>query len=93
MAEDAKGLIEVATRRFKTGHQLGLMRANVELAGRLADAAALPSPLLAAAREALASAEARLGYSVDHTALIKWLETLTPSEPAKPVSDETSGPA
>jgi hypothetical protein len=30
---------------------------------------------------------------VDHTALIKWLETLAPSEPAKPVSDETTGPA
>jgi 3-hydroxyisobutyrate dehydrogenase len=84
---------EVASRRFKTGHQLGLMRANIELAGRLAGAAALPSPLLAATREALASAEARLGYSVDHTALIKWLETLTPSEPAQPASDETDGPA
>ena len=84
---------EVATRRFRTGNQLGLMRANVELAGRLAGAATLPSPLLAAVREALASAEARLGYSMDHTALIKWLETLIPPESAKPVSDETTGPS
>jgi 3-hydroxyisobutyrate dehydrogenase len=84
---------EVATRRFKTGHQLGLMRANVELAHRLTGAAGLPSPLLTATKDALASAEARLGYSMDHTALIKWLETLAPSEPAKPVSDETAGPA
>ncbi len=84
---------EVATRRFKTGHQLGLMRANVELAGQLAGAAGLPSPFLAAVQDALAGAEARLGYSIDHTALIKWLETLTPSEPAKPVSDETAGTA
>lgn len=84
---------EVAARRFKSGHQLGLMRANVELAGRLGAAAGLPSPLLTAAREALASAEAQLGYSMDHTALIKWLETLTPPEPAKPEPDVTPGPA
>ena len=38
---------------------------------------------LTAAKDALAGAEARLGYSVDHSALIKWLETLTPPEPAK----------
>jgi 3-hydroxyisobutyrate dehydrogenase len=76
---------EVATRRFRGGHQLGLMRANVELAGRLADAAGLPSPFLVAARNALASAEAQLGYSMDHTALIKWLEALSPSEQVPPV--------
>jgi 3-hydroxyisobutyrate dehydrogenase-like beta-hydroxyacid dehydrogenase len=74
---------EVATRRFKTGQQLGLVRANVELIGRLAGVAGLPSPLLAAVIDALTSAEERLGYSVDHSAVIKWLETLTPPEPAK----------
>jgi len=84
---------EVAARRFRSGHQLGLMRANVGLASRLADAAALPSPLLAAAKDALAAAETRLGYSVDHTALIKWLETLTPPEPANQTPDATTGPA
>ena len=88
---------EVATRRFKTGQQLGLMRANVELAGQLAGAAGLPSPILDAALDALASAEERLGYSVDHSAVIKWLETLTPPESAKPNSgtapDTTAGPA
>ena len=84
---------EVAARRFKTGHQLGLMRANVELAGRLADASGLPSPLLIATKDALAAAEALLGYSMDHSALIKWLETLTTPEPTKPASDETMGSA
>jgi 3-hydroxyisobutyrate dehydrogenase len=84
---------EVATRRFKTGHQLGLLRSNVELADRLAGAAGLPSPLLAAAKDALAGAEALLGYSMDHTALIKWLETLTPPEPANSGPNETTGPA
>jgi 3-hydroxyisobutyrate dehydrogenase len=84
---------EVATRRFKTGHQLGLLRSNVELADRLAGAAGLPSPLLTAAKDALACAEALLGYSMDHTALIKWLETLTPPEPANSGPNETTGPA
>jgi 3-hydroxyisobutyrate dehydrogenase len=84
---------EVATRRFRTGHQLGLLRANVELAGRLAGAMGLPSPLLVAANEALASAEASLGYSIDQTALIKWLETLAPSGSAEPATDAVTGPA
>lgn len=74
---------EIATRRFKTGQQLGLLRANVELASRLAGQADLPSPLLTATKYALADAEALLGYSMDHTALIKWLETLTPPDPTK----------
>lgn len=78
---------EVASRRFRSGPQLGLMRANVELAGRLAGAAGLPSPLLTATTGALASAEATLGYSMDHTALIKWLETLVPPEPVTPESE------
>ena len=84
---------EVATRKFKSGHQLGLMRANVELANRLADAASLPSPLLIATNNALANAEAQLGYSVDHTALIKWLETLAPQEAIMPATGEGTGSA
>jgi|SRR5215469_370347 len=84
---------EVATRRFKSGHQLGLMRANVELAKRLANTAGLPSPLLTATRDALAGAEQLLGYSMDHTALIKWLETLTPPEPPRPAPNESAAPA
>jgi 3-hydroxyisobutyrate dehydrogenase len=90
---DKKLRTEVATRRFKSGHQLGLMRANVELAGKLASAANLPSPLLAAASEALSSAEAQLGYSVDQTALIKWLETIPRPEPTAPENDATTDPA
>jgi 3-hydroxyisobutyrate dehydrogenase len=84
---------EVATRRFKSGHQLGLLRANVELAGRLAGAADLPSPLLTAEIEALASAEEALGYSIDQSALIKWLEALTPSRSGNPAPDAVTGPA
>jgi 3-hydroxyisobutyrate dehydrogenase len=68
---------DVATRRFKTGQSLGILNANVELAARLADAAGIVSPLMVATRDALAKAEAKLGYGADQSAMIKWLEGLT----------------
>ncbi len=82
---------DMATRRFKSGHSLGILRANVELAARLAKSAGVPLPLMAPAQGALNDAEARLGYGADQSAIIKWLETLvteadkdtgTASEPA-----------
>ena len=85
---------EVATRRFKTGQSLGILNANVALAAQLAAAAGIVSPLMDAARGALNQAEARIGYGADQSAIIKWLETLTPiaaDPPAGP--DEESGPA
>ena len=80
---------EVATRRFKTGRSLGILNANVELAARLAGAAGIVSPLLAATREALVQAEARLGYGADQSAIIKWLETLVPASSAAPDGEES----
>ena len=68
---------EVATRRFKTGQSLGILNANVELAAQLAASAGIVSPLMAATRDALVKAEARLGYGADQSAIIKWLEGLT----------------
>ena len=85
---------QVATRRFKTGQQIGVLHANVALAARLAEASGLPSPLLAVTRDSLEKAEARLGYSQDMSALLKWLESLTPPPPASTVDAETkTGPA
>jgi 3-hydroxyisobutyrate dehydrogenase len=86
---------EVATRRFKTGLQLGVVRANVGLAEQMADAAQMPSPMLAVTRDALIQAEAQLGYSMDHSAVIKWLETLTPprTTEAEAAPDTKTGPA
>ena len=72
---------DMATRRFKTGLQLGLLRANVDLAAQLAGSAGMVSPLLAATRDAMARAESRLGYGADQSAIIKWLETLTFPQP------------
>jgi 3-hydroxyisobutyrate dehydrogenase-like beta-hydroxyacid dehydrogenase len=86
---------EVATRRFKTGLQLGVLRANVVLAERMADGAGMPSPMLSTTKEALVQAEARLGYSMDHSALIKWLETLAVprGDQAQTGPDTKTGPA
>jgi len=72
---------EVATRRFRTGLQLGVLRANVDLAAQLSEKAGVILPMLAATNEAWAKAEARLGYGVDHSSVIKWLETLVPEAP------------
>jgi 3-hydroxyisobutyrate dehydrogenase len=67
---------DMATRRFKSGHSLGILRANVELAARLAKSAGVALPLMTPAQNALGEAEARLGYGADQSAIIKWLETL-----------------
>lgn len=72
---------DVATRRFKTGLQLGVLRGNVELAAGLAERASLVLPLLDATGKAWSQAEARLGYGADHSAIITWLETLVAEAP------------
>jgi 3-hydroxyisobutyrate dehydrogenase len=72
---------EVVTRRFDTGLQLGIVRRNLELAARLAAAADVNSPLIAATLAAWTAAEAQLGYGADHTAIIKWLEGLPSLKP------------
>ena len=86
---------EVVTRRFDTGLQLGIVRRNLELAARLADTTDLNSPLIAATLAAWSAAEARLGYGADHTAIIKWLETLPslkpPAEPEPGREDAPRG--
>jgi 3-hydroxyisobutyrate dehydrogenase len=84
---------EVVTRRFDTGLQLGIVRRNLELAARLAAAADVNSPLIAATLAAWSAAEARLGYGADHTAIIKWLETLPSLKPpAEPAPDREFAP-
>jgi len=81
---------EVATRRFKSGLQLGVLRINVELAAQLAKDAGLVLPLLQATESAWTQAEARLGYGTDHSAVIKWLESLLVEEPEKPDDSESA---
>jgi 3-hydroxyisobutyrate dehydrogenase len=90
-AEIAKTLTsDVATRRFKTGLQLGVLRGNVELAAQLAAGAGLVLPLLQATSGAWSQAEARLGYGADHSAIIKWLETLVVEAPEEEKPDQSA---
>ncbi len=81
---------DVATRRFKTGLQLGVLRSNVELAAQLAERAGIVLPLLGATNKAWSDAEARLGYGVDHSAVITWLETLVAEAPQEPAADQSA---
>jgi 3-hydroxyisobutyrate dehydrogenase len=82
---------DMATRRFKSGHSLGILRANVELAARLAKSAGVALPLMAPAQNALGEAEARLGYGADQSAIIRWLETLVADTATTPEPADTGG--
>jgi 3-hydroxyisobutyrate dehydrogenase len=84
---------EVASRQFDSGVQLGLVRRNLDLVARLAAATDTRSPLMDATVAAWGGAERALGYGADHTAIIKWLETLPslkpePEEKAESVASE-----
>jgi 3-hydroxyisobutyrate dehydrogenase len=67
---------EVLTRRFQSGRALGMIRGNIELAAKLAAGLAIGSPMLDATRAAWCEADAQLGSGADHTAIIRWLESL-----------------
>jgi 3-hydroxyisobutyrate dehydrogenase-like beta-hydroxyacid dehydrogenase len=81
---------EVVTRRFDTGLQLGLVRRNLDLAARLAEATDTRSPLIEATLAAWNAAEKKLGYGADHTSVIKWLETLPTLKPSPAPDAEPS---
>jgi len=84
---------DMATRRFKSGHSLGILRANVELAARLAKSASVALPLMAPAQKALSEAEARLGYGADQSAIVKWLDTAAGLEDTGKKAEAKSEPA
>jgi 3-hydroxyisobutyrate dehydrogenase len=81
-------LQEVVARRFRSGTSLGMIRHNVELAGRLAAALQVGAPMLEATRRAWSEAETALGSGADHTAVIKWLERLQPPSETAAKPDE-----
>jgi 3-hydroxyisobutyrate dehydrogenase-like beta-hydroxyacid dehydrogenase len=80
---DVDGVLaqEVVSRRFDSGVQLGLVRRNLDLVARLAAATDTRSPLIDATLAAWTGAERTLGYGADHTAIIRWLETLPSLKP------------
>ncbi len=84
---------EVATRRFDSGVQLGLVRRNLDLVARLAEATDTRSPLIDATLAAWTGAERKLGYGADHTAVIKWLETLPGLKPETDAEPAASAPS
>jgi len=92
---DADSMVrrEIVTRRFDTGLQLGIVRRNLELAARLAVATDTRSPLMEATLAAWTAAEKKLGYGADHTAIIKWLETLPGFKPEPDRTPEPLGNA
>ena len=69
---------QVLTRQFDSGLALGHLLKSLETTSGIARAAGVQAPLLAACRDAWATAETRLGSGADQTALIRWLETLLP---------------
>ncbi|HEX3755548.1 MAG TPA: NAD(P)-dependent oxidoreductase [Rhizomicrobium sp.] len=84
---------EVASRRFKSGTQLGVLHDNVALAERVARVAGLRLPLMTQTEAMLKQAENLLGYSNDQSAVIKWLETLVAEQGEAPQGPETqTGP-
>jgi 3-hydroxyisobutyrate dehydrogenase len=84
---------EVLTRRFQSGRSLGMIRGNIELAAKLATDLKICSPMLEATKAAWSEAEARLGSGVDHTAVIRWLESLQPPNEAAGQSEQVDGVA
>jgi hypothetical protein len=70
-----------------------MIRGNIEMAARLAASLQMSSPMLEAARNAWSEADARLGSGADHTAVIRWLETQKPKEPAAEPAQHAEGRA
>ena len=70
---------QVLTRQFDSGLALGHLLKNLETASNAAQACGVRAPLLTACRDTWAAAETRLGSGADQSALIRWLETLTPA--------------
>jgi 3-hydroxyisobutyrate dehydrogenase len=70
---------QVLTRQFDSGLALGHLLKSLETASNAAQAYGVQAPLLAACRDSWAAAESRLGSGADQSALIRWLETLTPA--------------
>jgi 3-hydroxyisobutyrate dehydrogenase len=75
---------QVLTRRFRSGVSLGMIHRNIATAAKLTETMSVASPLLEATRAAWEEAEAALGSGADHTAIIRWLESLRPNAPEQP---------
>ena len=66
----------VLSRSFDSGFSLALMVKDLGTAVALADETGTPAPFSAECRALWARAGAALGAGADHTAVVRWLETL-----------------
>ena len=66
----------VLSRRFASGFSLDLMLKDLTTALDLAHATETPAPFSAACLELWAAAQAQLESGADHTAVVRWFETL-----------------
>jgi 3-hydroxyisobutyrate dehydrogenase len=66
----------VLSRSFASGFSLALMVKDLATALELAEETGTPAPFGAACRDLWARAERELGEPADHTAVVRWLETL-----------------
>lgn len=66
----------VLSRSFASGFGLDLMVKDLTTAVQLAQATATPAPFSSACRELWAAAQAQLETGADHTAVVRWFESL-----------------
>ena len=66
----------VLSRHFASGFSIDLMVKDLTTAVELAHATGTPAPFSAACRELWAAAQAQLESGADHTAVVRWFETL-----------------
>ncbi len=82
----------VLTRQFGSGISLGMVHRNIAAADKLAGTLGIRSPMLESTRAAWAQAEATLGSGADHTAVIRWLESLQPPASAAEEPESVTAP-
>ena len=73
---ESKFPLYILKRQFNSGFAVGLLAKDLGLAREIAEATATPATLMQACAELWESAEARLGFSADHTEYMKYLEKL-----------------
>jgi 3-hydroxyisobutyrate dehydrogenase-like beta-hydroxyacid dehydrogenase len=70
-----------------------MIRGNIELAAKLAATLNIISPMLEATKTAWSEADAQLGSGADHTAVIRWLESLQMPDEADEQPEQVEGVA
>ena len=78
-------------KRLERGHGAPGNADGANACDRLAAALETMSPMLEATKAAWCAADAELGSGADHTAIIRWLESLQPPKGAAEESERVEG--